>query len=122
MATRWAAGSGSRWPRIPDLLRGRRFPGHADQARYHRDGGLPFLLQAAVGTQRALEIIATVRRVYAAEALALGLVLEVVPPEKLVERALEIAGQVAQNPPLGVAAAKRLVYMAHQDDLSGSTN
>ena len=82
------------------------------------DGGLPFLLQAAVGTQRALEIIATVRRVYAAEALALGLVLEVVPPEKLVERALEIAGQVAQNAPLGIAAAKRLVYMAHQDDLS----
>jgi enoyl-CoA hydratase/carnithine racemase len=82
------------------------------------DGGLPFLLQEAVGTQRALEIIATARRVHAAEALSLGLVLEVVPSEKLVERALEIAGQVAQNAPLGVAAAKRLVYMAHQDDMS----
>ena len=82
------------------------------------DGGLPFLLQAAVGTQRALEIIATARRVHAAEAHSLGLVLEVVPPEKLVDRALEIAGQVAQNAPLGIAAAKRLVYMAHQDDLS----
>jgi enoyl-CoA hydratase/carnithine racemase len=82
------------------------------------DGGLPFLLQEAVGTQRALEIIATARRVHAAEALSLGLVLEVAPPGKLVERALEIAGQVAQNAPLGVAAAKRLVYMAHQDDLS----
>ncbi len=82
------------------------------------DVGLPFLLQEAVGTQRALEIIATARRVHAAEAHSLGLVLEVVPPEKLVERALEIAGQVALNAPLGVAAAKRLVYMAHQDDLS----
>ena len=82
------------------------------------DGGLPFLLQEAVGTQRALEIIATARRVHAAEALALGLVLEVVPADQLVGRALEIAGQVAQNAPLGVAAAKRLVYMAHQDDMS----
>ena len=82
------------------------------------DGGLPFLLQDQVGTQRALEIIATARRVYAAEAHSLGLVLEVVPPEKLVERALAIAGQVAQNAPLGIAAAKRLVYMAQQDNLS----
>ena len=82
------------------------------------DGGLPFLLQEQAGTQRALEIIATARRVHAAEALSLGLVLEVLPPEKLVERALEIAGQVAQNAPLGIAAAKRLVYLAHQDDLS----
>jgi enoyl-CoA hydratase/carnithine racemase len=82
------------------------------------DGGLPFLLQAEVGTQRALEIIATARRVHAAEALALGLVLDVLPPGQLVERALEIAGQVAVNAPLGIAAAKRLVYMTHQDDLS----
>ena len=82
------------------------------------DVGLPFLLQDQVGTQRALEIIATARRVHAAEALSLGLVLEVLPPDKLVERALEIAGQVAQNAPLGIAAAKRLVYMAQQDELS----
>ena len=82
------------------------------------DGGLPFLLQEAVGTQRALEIITTARRVHAAEALSLGLALEVVPPEKLVERALEMARQVVQNAPLGVAAAKRLVYLAHQDDMA----
>jgi enoyl-CoA hydratase/carnithine racemase len=82
------------------------------------DVGLPFLLQDQVGTQRALEIITTARRVHAAEALALGLVLEVLPPDKLVERALEIAGQVAQNAPLGIAAAKRLVYMAEQDNLA----
>jgi 2-(1,2-epoxy-1,2-dihydrophenyl)acetyl-CoA isomerase len=82
------------------------------------DVGLPFLLQSTVGTQRALELITTARRVHAAEALALGLVLEVLPPDKLIERALEIAGQVAQNAPLGIAAGKRLVYTAHQDDLA----
>jgi len=82
------------------------------------DVGLPFLLQAEVGTQRALEIIATARRVHAVEAQSLGLVLEVVPSGQLVERALEIASQVAQNTPLGIAAAKRLVYLPHEDDLS----
>ena len=82
------------------------------------DVGLPFLLQAEGGTQRALEIIATARRVHAVEAQSLGLVLEVVPSGQLVERALEIASQVAQNTPLGIAAAKRLVYLPHEDDLS----
>jgi 2-(1,2-epoxy-1,2-dihydrophenyl)acetyl-CoA isomerase len=82
------------------------------------DVGLPFLQQAEVGTQRALEIIATARRVDAREALALGLVLEVVPKERLVERALEIARQVVENAPLGIAAAKRLVYMPHNDELA----
>jgi enoyl-CoA hydratase/carnithine racemase len=82
------------------------------------DIGLPFLLQGEVGTQRALEIIATARRVQAAEALALGLVLEVVPAAQLVDRALEIARQVAQNAPLAIAAAKRLVYLPHEEDLA----
>jgi enoyl-CoA hydratase len=82
------------------------------------DVGLPFLLQSEVGTQRALEIIATARRVDAAEALALGLVLEVAAPGQLIERALQIAAQVAQNAPLGIAAAKRLVYLPHEDDLA----
>ncbi len=82
------------------------------------DVGLPFLLQAEVGTQRALEIIATARRVQAAEARALGLVLEVLPADQLVARALEIARQVAQNAPLAIAAAKRLVYLPHDEDLA----
>lgn len=82
------------------------------------DVGLAFLLQAEVGTQRALELIATARRVDAQEALALGMVLEVVPKEQLIDRALEMAHQVAANAPLGVSAAKRLVYMPHNEDLA----
>lgn len=81
------------------------------------DVGLPFLLQSAVGTQRALELMCTARRVDAQEALALGLVLEVVPAEKLVDRALEIAETVAKGPPLGLSAGKRLIYTPHMEDL-----
>jgi 2-(1,2-epoxy-1,2-dihydrophenyl)acetyl-CoA isomerase len=82
------------------------------------DVGLPFLLQATVGTQRAMELISTARRIGAEEALALGLVLEVAPKERLVERALEIAASIASGPPLALAASKRLVYMAHGDALA----
>lgn len=82
------------------------------------DVGLPFLLQATVGTQRAMELISTARRVDAQEALALGLVLEVVPREQLLARALEMAHAVAEGPPLAISAAKRLVYTPHQDDLA----
>lgn len=81
------------------------------------DVGLPFLLQATVGTQRALELITTARRVDAQEALALGIVLEVVPKEQLIERALEIASTVAKGPPLGMAGSKRLVYLPQVDAL-----
>jgi 2-(1,2-epoxy-1,2-dihydrophenyl)acetyl-CoA isomerase len=81
------------------------------------DVGLPFLLQATVGTQRALELMCTGRRIGAEEALALGLVLEVVPAERLVERAMEIAETVANGPPLGLAAGKRLIYLSQMDGL-----
>lgn len=82
------------------------------------DVGLPFLLQATVGTQRAMELISTARRVDAQEALALGLVLEVVPKDQLIPRAMEIAREVAKSAPLAVAAAKRLVYTPHAEGLS----
>lgn len=81
------------------------------------DVGLPFLLQAAVGTQRALELMCTARRIDAREALALGLVLEVVPPEHLLDRALALAETVAKGPPLGLSAGKRLIYLTHMDGL-----
>jgi enoyl-CoA hydratase/carnithine racemase len=82
------------------------------------DVGLPYLLQAAVGTQRAMELVATARRVDAREALALGLVLEVVPKDQLIARALEIARVAAKGPPLAIAATKRLIYTPHAEDLS----
>lgn len=82
------------------------------------DVGLPFLLQATVGTQRAMELVSTARRVDAQEALALGLVLEVVPRAQLIERSMEIADSVAEGPPLALSGTKRLVYMPHAEGLA----
>jgi len=61
------------------------------------DGGTQ-RLPRIVGLGRALELILTGRPVDAQEALAMGLVNEVVPPGQALARALELAHQIAAFP------------------------
>lgn len=82
------------------------------------DVGLSYLLPRAVGTQRALELMFTGRRISAGEALKLGIVLETTPPDQLLERACAFAESIAEGPPLSHAAHKRLVYGIEADDLA----
>jgi len=62
-------------------------------------------LPRLVGQGAALKMVLTGTMVDAAEALRIGLVDEVVPAEKLMERATELARLIAGMPPLAVAAA-----------------
>jgi len=55
--------------------------------------------------------------VKAEEALALGIVLEVTAPDRLLPRAREIAAQIAAKPPLAVRYAKRTLKLAQEQDL-----
>ncbi len=75
------------------------------------DGGAWFLPRV-VGVQRAAEMTFTGRTVGAAEALAVGLLLEVVPDDELRHRALELAATIAAKPPVTLRYAKRLLRMA----------
>ena len=59
-----------------------------------------------------MELILTGRRFGAREAEAWGLVSLVVPAAETVDRALELAGRIAAQPPLAVAAAKASVIAA----------
>jgi enoyl-CoA hydratase/carnithine racemase len=63
-------------------------------------------LPRLIGIGRAKELIYTARRVEAEEALCIGLVEYVTPPEALLERALAIAEQIARNAPIAVSQAK----------------
>ena len=81
------------------------------------DFGLSYLLPRALGSQRALELMYTGRRMDAEEALRVGLVLEVVPVESLVEQAVAFAETIAAGPPLSMAASKRVVYAMEEADL-----
>jgi enoyl-CoA hydratase/carnithine racemase len=55
---------------------------------------------------RAKEMIFRARRITAQEGLEYGLFLEVTEPDRLLERAGEIAREIAQNGPVALAQAK----------------
>ena len=81
------------------------------------DGGSTWLLPRLVGFTVAQELLFHDRVVMAQEALALGLVHEVVPVERLLPRALEEAHALARGPPFALAAAKRLMASTTSSDL-----
>lgn len=62
-------------------------------------------LARQVGRKRALAMILTAEPIAADQALAIGLVNRVVPPPALLETAMALAGSIAAQPPLAVAAA-----------------
>ena len=74
-------------------------------------GGGMFLAKR-IPLAKALELTLTGDYIEAEEAVALGLVNKVVPPDQVLDAALELANKIAANGPLGVAATKELVRMA----------
>lgn len=80
------------------------------------DGG-GWYLTRLVGYQRAAELTFTGRIVKAAEALALGILLEVTEPDVLLPRAKEIAAKIAAKPPQAIRYAKRLLKLAQRQGL-----
>jgi methylglutaconyl-CoA hydratase len=67
-----------------------------------------FLLRQ-VGEKIARDLLLTGRIFDAAEALKMGLINEIVPGEKLLDRARELAGQLAESSPLSLFQTKRLL-------------
>ncbi len=73
--------------------------------------GMSYFLPRIVGTSVAADWMLTGRTVSAEEADRRGLVSEVVTAELLVDRALEIASQIAALTPLGVQLTKRALQI-----------
>ena len=80
------------------------------------DGGA-YLLPRLVGTAKALELLLTGRSIDSDEALSLGLVSRVVAREKLMDEALNMAGQMARHSPLGIRFTKKAVYQSFSSNL-----
>lgn len=80
------------------------------------DAGSWFMIRR-LGYQKAAELTFSGRLVDAAEALELGMVLEIVPGDKLMERVRERATVIAGKPPRTLRAAKRLMRHAERMDL-----
>jgi enoyl-CoA hydratase len=73
--------------------------------------GMSYHLPRIVGTSVAADWMLTGRTVSAAEADRRGLVSELVDPERLVHRALELASGIAELAPLGVQLTKRALQV-----------
>ncbi len=73
--------------------------------------------QRRAGKMRALELILTGDPVGAAAAKEMGLVLDVLPPDKLLPHALAQARKIASRGPVAVALAKRAVQAGADADV-----
>jgi len=82
------------------------------------DTGTTWLLPHHIGLSRAIEFTFTNRRMPAQEAEALGLVAAVTPVEQVVDRAVDIASELADGPTAAYAATRRLLVEAMTTDLA----
>lgn len=74
-------------------------------------------LPRLIGLGKAKELIYTAQRVDAHEAKEIGLVDYVVPREKLLQKAKELADRIAENGPIAVAQAKIAINKGMEVDL-----
>ena len=77
-------------------------------------------LTRLVGRARALELVTTARQIKAEEALAIGLVIQVVPAAELRERGMAIARTIAAKGPVAVRLAKQAVQRGQDLDLANA--
>jgi enoyl-CoA hydratase/carnithine racemase len=71
-----------------------------------------------VGRGKAKELIFTGRRIAAAEALAIGLVNHVYPPEDLMEEGRKLAAAIGEGGPIAVQQAKKAINRGLETDLA----
>jgi len=83
-----------------------RFTANFVKLGFHPGFGITYTLPRLIGEQRAALMALTGRRIKADEALAWGLVDEVVPFEDLRSSALELAREIAENAPLAVQSTR----------------
>jgi 2-oxoglutaroyl-CoA hydrolase len=74
-------------------------------------------LARLIGLGRAKDVIMRGRRIDAEEALALGLVTEVVAPDELDEAVARLVDELSRHSPLALAMAKRVLNLSYEGPL-----
>jgi enoyl-CoA hydratase len=80
-------------------------------------GGQTQMLPRQIGIRKAKELLFTCEPISAQEAQRLGIVNKVVPHEKLIEAAREIAEKIMRNVPEAIKVMKHLINEGMKNDL-----
>lgn len=72
------------------------------------------LLPLLVGVHKAKELIFSGKRIYAEEALQIGLVNHVFPHEELLPKTMEFAQHLAQQAPLALSLSKQAIHKGYE--------
>ncbi|MBU4241445.1 MAG: enoyl-CoA hydratase/isomerase family protein [Actinobacteria bacterium] len=81
------------------------------------DCGGSFFLPRMIGLTRAKELMFTGEPLVAERALELGVVVRVVPPEKLMDEAMDLAGRLAAGPTRAIGMMKTMLNHSFESDL-----
>ena len=84
------------------------------------DEGGQYLLVQLLGVAKAMDFLMRNRIVTGKEACELGLVHEVVPSDQLLDRALELARELAEGPQVAMRMLKRSIYNAAEMSFAGA--
>ena len=82
--------------------------------------GSTFLLPMLAGYQRAAELLLLGQPFSAQKAYEVGMVTEVIPQDKLIEHALQVATALAALPPESIRLTKRLMKSRHGQGLAAA--
>ncbi|HUV43345.1 MAG TPA: enoyl-CoA hydratase/isomerase family protein [Dehalococcoidales bacterium] len=81
------------------------------------DTGMSFFLPRIVGYSRACDLIYSSRFVEADEAYRIGLLDRLVPADRLLDEALELANQIAFWPPVAMQSTRRVLQQSMESTL-----
>lgn len=82
------------------------------------DYGMTMYLPLVVGVSNAFRLMYTAEIIGAAEAREMGLVSQVVAPDKLIATAMDLAKRISEQPPYSVELTKLMVWRGMLDQLA----
>lgn len=81
------------------------------------DSGVSYLLPRLIGMRKTFELATLGERLFAADALRLNLINQVVSPENLDEAVNKIATKYANSAPISIAIMKRMMRVSFESNL-----